>query len=142
MFLRVLTGPRVRKVSVTKKKVDGTLSGIVSVKLLAGPAGQARVQLAGKGPLLNPPATGTLVTDVIVQLLIDDGVSIGCFQVAFPVRAARERYCSSTPPSSKPKARDARTRLAALGRERCRPRKGCGARISNSAGSGDRVLSG
>jgi hypothetical protein len=61
-----------------------TLSGITRVQLKAGTAGKAKVLVKGVGPLLYLPATETLAPDVIVQLLIDDGVTTECFKTAFP----------------------------------------------------------
>jgi hypothetical protein len=59
-------------------------NGITSVKMKAGTAGRAQVQIKGKGAGLQPPATASLVPDVIVQLLIDDGGPVECFKTAFP----------------------------------------------------------
>jgi hypothetical protein len=59
-------------------------AGITDVKFKAGLSGKAQVQVKGKGSLLRPPATATLVTDVVVQLLIDDGITTECFKTAFP----------------------------------------------------------
>jgi hypothetical protein len=59
-------------------------SGIKSVKFTAGDAGDAQVRIKGTGVLLAPPATGSLVTDIVVQLLIDDGATIECFKTSFP----------------------------------------------------------
>ena len=66
------------------KNKAATPDGITDVKLKAGGAGKAQVQVKGKGVLLGPPATAALVTNVVVQLLIDDGGPIQCFKTSFP----------------------------------------------------------
>ena len=60
------------------------MSGITGVKLRAGPARKAKLQVRGKGPVLYPPAPELLMPDVVVQLLIDDGNTTECFKTAFP----------------------------------------------------------
>jgi hypothetical protein len=68
------------------KNKPGSPSGITGAKLKAGAAGKAQVQVAvkGKGGFYSSPATDTLVPDVVVQLLIDDGFTTECFKTAFP----------------------------------------------------------
>jgi hypothetical protein len=63
---------------------DGNSDDITAVRFKAGIGGKAQVQVRGKGALLSPPATDALVTDVVVQLLIDDGGTVECFKTAFP----------------------------------------------------------
>jgi hypothetical protein len=57
--------------------------GITGVKLKAGTSGKSQVQVKGKGTLLGPPSTGTLSPNVVVQLLIDDGITTECFKTTF-----------------------------------------------------------
>ncbi len=66
------------------KNKAATPEGITDVKLKAGAAGKAQVQVKGKGALLGPPGIAGLVTDVVVQLIIDDGGTTECFKTAFP----------------------------------------------------------
>jgi hypothetical protein len=65
------------------KNTAGTPEGITGAKLKAGTAGKSQVQVKGKGSLLGPPATGAVMPSVVVQLLIDDGVTIECFKTTF-----------------------------------------------------------
>jgi hypothetical protein len=65
------------------KNKAATPAGITDVKLNAGDAGKAQVQVKGKGALLAPPALGALSTPVIVQLLINDGITTECFKTTF-----------------------------------------------------------
>jgi hypothetical protein len=64
------------------KNKAATSSGITDVKLKAGLAGKASVQVKGKGVLLRPPATAAL-SNVVVQLLITDGATTECFKTTF-----------------------------------------------------------
>jgi hypothetical protein len=66
------------------KNKAATPNGITRVKMKAGAAGKAELQVMGKGARLDPPATAALVPDVVVQLLIDDGDAIECFKTSFP----------------------------------------------------------
>ena len=59
----------------------GTLTGITTVKLSAGAAGEAKVQAKGRGPNLPTPALG-LTLPVIVQLMIGDGTT-ECWQTTY-----------------------------------------------------------
>jgi hypothetical protein len=67
------------------KNKDATPDGITGAKLKAGGAGksQVKVKVRGKGALLGPPATGALAPSVVVQLLIDDGITTECFKTTF-----------------------------------------------------------
>jgi hypothetical protein len=65
------------------KNKAGTPEGVTGAKFKAGAAGKAQVQVRGKGGLLGPPATGSLAPSVVVQLLIDDGVTTECFKTTF-----------------------------------------------------------
>jgi hypothetical protein len=56
--------------------------GITKIKLGAGAAGKAKVQLSGKGANLPMPSL-PLVLPVTAQLLIRDGVGTTCFQTIY-----------------------------------------------------------
>jgi hypothetical protein len=60
----------------------GTPDGIAKAKLKAGPPGKAQLRVSGKGPHLPTPAP-PLVLPVTVQLLIDDGTTIECWQASY-----------------------------------------------------------
>ena len=54
----------------------------MAVKFKAGDPGKSQVQVKGRGASLFPPATAGL-SNVVVQLLIDDGVTTECFKTTF-----------------------------------------------------------
>lgn len=56
--------------------------GITALQLKAGIAGKSQVQVKGKGSLLAPP-NPSLVLPVTVQLLVDDGNTVKCWQSTF-----------------------------------------------------------
>lgn len=64
------------------KDKDATGDGVAGVKLQAGDAGKAQVQVKAKGIHLPVPVL-PLVGDVTVQLVIDDGLGRECFQTKF-----------------------------------------------------------
>jgi hypothetical protein len=68
------------------KNKAGAPDGITSVKFKVGApsSGKAQVQVKGAGPLLGPPVPTSLTTDVVIQLLIDDGATTECFKTSFP----------------------------------------------------------
>jgi len=61
----------------------GTPDGIINAKLKSGSDGKSQVQIKGRGAALMPPATGAL-SDVVVQLLINDGLTTECYKTTFP----------------------------------------------------------
>jgi hypothetical protein len=65
------------------KDTAGTSDGMTGAKLKAGTTGKSQVQARGKGSLLGPPATGAIAPSVVVQFLIDDGVTTECFKTTF-----------------------------------------------------------
>ncbi len=66
------------------KNRSGTPDGsITSVKMKEGVDGKSSVQVQSKGAALLPPPTAGL-TDVVVQLLINDGIDNECFKTTFP----------------------------------------------------------
>lgn len=65
------------------KSKDGKPLGITIVKLKAGDAGKANVQMKGKGALL-PTTPLPLTTPVAVQLVIRDGTTTQCWQTIYP----------------------------------------------------------
>ncbi|MEE8311203.1 MAG: hypothetical protein V3R77_03025, partial [Candidatus Binatia bacterium] len=67
----------------TYKNKAGAPNGITSIKLRAGEAGKSKIQVKGKGSALGVPPTLGL-SEVVVQLLIDDGTGIECFKTTFP----------------------------------------------------------
>ena len=62
---------------------DGKPLGITLVKLKAGDAGKANVQMKGKGVFL-PTTPLPLTTPVTVQLVIRDGGTTRCWQTTYP----------------------------------------------------------
>jgi hypothetical protein len=67
----------------TYKNTAGAPDGITGAKMKSGAATKAQVRIKAKGVNLAPPATGAL-SNVVVQLLIDDGVTTECFKTSFP----------------------------------------------------------
>jgi hypothetical protein len=70
----------------TYRNKIGTPDGVTGLRLKAGPAGRAKVQVKGKGIHLPTPALG-LTIPVTVQLVIRDGVSTECWETKFPAAA-------------------------------------------------------
>lgn len=56
--------------------------GITQLQVKAGIAGKSQVQVKGKGTLLAPPDP-SLVLPLTVQLLVDDGSTVKCWQSTF-----------------------------------------------------------
>ena len=54
------------------------------MRFTAGASGQAKVEVTGKGARLGPPTTDSLQSDIVMQLLVDDGITIECFKTSFP----------------------------------------------------------
>lgn len=79
------------------KDKDAATDGVAGVKLQAGDAGKAQVQVKGKGIHLPMPVL-PLQGDVTVQLVIDDGPERRCFQTSFPAP-----HASNVPGSFKAK---------------------------------------
>ena len=71
------------------KNAAGTTTGLTTMKLKAGSAGQAQVQAAGKGASLPLPTLG-LALPVTVQFLARDGVSTECWQTAFTMETKND----------------------------------------------------
>jgi hypothetical protein len=72
----------------------GFADGVSGLKLRAGSAGKAGVRVKGAGSSLGLPAL-PLTTPVTVQLLIDDGMGVECWQTTFASEAienSSERY--------------------------------------------------
>jgi len=63
--------------------------GITRLQLKAGLAGKSQVKVQGKGASLLPP-NPSLTLPVIVQLLVNDGPSLKCWQTAFTTAAAND----------------------------------------------------
>jgi hypothetical protein len=63
--------------------------GIAKIKLRAGLAGKATVQLGGKGANLPMPSL-PLVLPVTAQLLIRDGAGMTCFQTTYATSAVND----------------------------------------------------
>jgi hypothetical protein len=63
--------------------------GITKIKLGAGVAGKAKVQVDGKGANLPVPSL-PLVLPVTAQLLIHDGVGTTCFQTTYNAAAVND----------------------------------------------------
>ena len=63
--------------------------GITKMKLGAGVAGKAKVQLSGKGANLPMPGL-PLVLPVTAQLLIRDGAGTTCFQTTYDTSAVND----------------------------------------------------
>jgi len=68
--------------------------GITDIKMKAGTAGRAQVQVKGKGALLAPPDTAALVLPVTLQLLVDDG-TVECFQTVFSSGGVKKQDAES-----------------------------------------------
>jgi hypothetical protein len=66
---------------------DGTPDGIISMKLQAGLAGKAKLQMKGQGVNLAVPPLG-LTLPVTVQLSVSDGVTTECWQTTFTTSQA------------------------------------------------------
>jgi hypothetical protein len=64
-----------------KDKAGGS-DGLTLLKLKSGTAGKAKVLAKAKGDNLSVPSL-PLVTPVVVQLLIDDGITTECWQATF-----------------------------------------------------------
>ena len=60
----------------------GSSDGVTKMKLKSGEAGKAKVLVKAKGDSLVVP-TLPLTLPVVVQLLVDDGVSPQCWQTTF-----------------------------------------------------------
>jgi hypothetical protein len=58
------------------------------------------VQVKGAGTLLEPPAPTSLMTDVVIQLLIDDGITTECFKTSFPGSSGEGSAAVVAKPSS------------------------------------------
>jgi hypothetical protein len=71
------------------KDKDGTPDGITGVKLKAGITGKAKVQVKGKGVLLQPPSL-PLTLPVTVQLLISDGITTECWQTTYTAQTVND----------------------------------------------------
>ena len=65
------------------KDKSGTPHGVLGAVLKSGTAGKSKVQVKGKGVNLLPPSTAAL-SDVVIQLVIDDGATTECFKTTFP----------------------------------------------------------
>jgi hypothetical protein len=72
------------------KNKAGSADGVTSAKFKAGDPGKSQVQVKGNGTSLFPPATAGL-SNVVVQLLIDDGVTTECFKTSFPTFAIKKQ---------------------------------------------------
>jgi hypothetical protein len=71
------------------KDKDGTPDGVTGLKLKAGITGKAKVQVKGKGILLQPPGL-PLTLPVTMQLLISDGVTTECWQTTYTVQTIND----------------------------------------------------
>lgn len=57
-------------------------AGVTALKLGAGPAGKAKLLAQARGPVLATPAL-PLVPPVVVQLLVEDGGDVECWQTTY-----------------------------------------------------------
>src|SRR5262249_24758018 len=71
------------------KNKAATPDGLTDLKLQAGVADQAKVQVKGKGVDLDLPALG-LTLPVTVQLVIRDGLTTRCWQTTFTTFTAND----------------------------------------------------
>jgi hypothetical protein len=69
------------------RNAPGT-TAVRSAKLIAGGDDAARIKVQARGARLNLPALASLVPNVVVQLLIDDGTNRECFKTSFPGSSA------------------------------------------------------
>lgn len=67
---------------VYRNKTGAGADGITSMKLRAGSAGRARIQVKGRGAALQSPAL-PLTIPVTVQFVAQDGLSTECWQTTF-----------------------------------------------------------
>jgi hypothetical protein len=70
----------------------GDVGGIAQIKLKAGEAGKAQVQVKARSKVGNysAPTIPLASTNVVSQLVVDDGVTPVCFQSSFPLATKDE----------------------------------------------------
>ncbi len=82
---RVLSGKGYK----LKNKSGATSRGIGSITVKAGAQGRGQVRIKGKGDFLDVPAL-PLTLPVVVQLVVDDGLSSNCWQSTFAATLVNE----------------------------------------------------
>ena len=84
------------------KNKTGSPDGITGAKFKASTTpgkSQVQVKTKGKGGFYSSPATLGLIESVVIQLLIDDGITIECFKTTFSTftRKDAENYKAKGP---------------------------------------------
>jgi hypothetical protein len=76
-----------------------TPHGLTDVKLKAGDAGSAAIDIKGKGLEVRMPMLGDLVLPVTVQFVVVDGMDAGCWDATFatPARNDAQQFKAKGP---------------------------------------------